>query len=338
MLFLDQAESYRRTDETAQMRSDARRALDALDGAVRLSYHPAIIGALYDEINITRIISYGLDLYLLDVAGGHVIHATRASQGYQVDTAFVCGSGNFSGGAIDLLVDVTALPINNPYQAHVLAADAHGNVVFCGPGRDPVVQTLPRGESTIGAVTRIASEGSLLYVLDPSAQAVRVYRSTNGQYLDAPTDYFASENAGERPAMGAIVDLAVNGAELYLLRGDGRMVYCVASGLPGNPVNCEDPVAYVDGRPGKEDQPLAMPDSNFVSVLYTAPPEPAVNILDAENADIFRFSLRFRLHQRLRSDFGQYEITSPSATAFTIGVDRIAFIAYGHQVFYAYVE
>ncbi len=338
MLFLDQAESYRRTNEIAQMRADARRALDVLDGAVRLSYHPAIIGALYDEINITRIISYGLDLYLLDAAGGRVIHATRASQGYQVDTAFVCGSGNYSGGAIDLLVDMTALPINNPYQAHVLAADAHGNVVFCGPGRDPVVQSLPRGGGTVGAVTRIASEGSLLYVLDPTAQAVRVYRSTNGQFLDAPTDYFGSENAGERPAMGAIVDLAVNGAELYLLRGDGRIVYCVASGLPGNPVNCENPVDYVDGRPGKEDQPLAMSDSTFTSVFYTAPPDPAVNILDAENADIFRFSLRFRLHQRLRSDFGQYEITSPSATAFTIGVDRIAFIAYGHQVFYAYVE
>jgi hypothetical protein len=73
-------------------------------------------------------------------------------------------------------------------------------------------------------------------------------------------------------------------------------------------------------------------------VLYTAPPDPAVNILDADNADIFRFSLRFRLYQRMRSDFGNYEVLSPSATAFTIGVDRIAFIAFGHQVFYAYVE
>jgi len=338
MQLLDQAESLRRTDEVAQLRAEAQRALDALDGAVRLAYHPAIIGTLYDEIDITRIISYGLDLYLLDSAGGRVIHAIRASQGYQVDADFVCGAGNFSGGAVDALVDMVSLPINNPYQAHILAADALGNVIYCGPGQQPLVQTLPRGDGGVGAVTRLASDGNLLYVLDPLAEAVRVYRSTNGQFLDAPSDFFAGAAEGQKPSIAQMVDLAVNGAEMYLLRGDGRIAHCVASGLPGNPVTCENPVNYVDGRPGQEDQAVVMPGSTFVSVLFTAPPEPAVNILDGENADIFRFSLRFRLYQRLRSDFGKYEITSPTATAFTIGVDRIAFMAFGHQVFFAYVE
>ena len=338
VLFLDQAESYRSTDETTQLRAEIQRALDVLDGAVRLSFHPAIIGPLPEEINITRIISYGRDLYLLDAAGGRVIHATRASQGYDIDLEFVCSMGNFSGGAVDALVDMVPQPINNPYQAHILAADAIGNVIFCGPGVEPVVQALPPGEGGIGAVTRIASEGNLLYVLDPSAEAIRVYPSTNGQFLDSPTIYFGSAGADQKPALSTIVDLAVNGAELYLLRGDGLMVSCVASGLPDKPVACENPVDYVDGRPGKEDQPVDMPDSQFVSVLYTPPPDPAVNVLDAENADIFRFSLRFRLYQRMRSDFGGYEVLSPSATAFTIGVDRIAFVAFGHQVFYAYVE
>jgi hypothetical protein len=338
MLYLDQAESFRRTDDVTQLRLDAQRALDILDGAVRLAYHPAIAGTLDDGINITRIISYGLDLYMLDAAGGRVIHATRGSQGYQIDPEFVCGAGNFSGGAVDVLVDMVSLPINNPYLAHVLAADALGNVIYCGPGQSPVVQSLPRGEGGVGAVTRIAVEGNLLYVLDPSADAVRVYRSTNGQFLDEPTNFFTGAEDGQKPALGTIVDLAVNGSELYLLRDDGLLVSCVVTGLQGNPVNCENPVAYVDGRPGKEDQPVVMPDSPFVAVLYTLPPEPAVNILEGERADIFRFSLRFRLHQRLRSDFGNYEILSPTATAFTIGVDRIAFVAFGHQVFYAYVE
>jgi hypothetical protein len=338
MLFLDQAESLRRTDEAAQLRAEAQRAIDALDGAVRLAYHPAIIGTLHDQILITRMISYGLDLYLLDSAGGRVIHAIRASQGYQVDADFVCGAGNFSGGAVDALVDMVSLPINNPYQAHILAVDALGQVIYCGPGIKPVVQTLPRGDVGVGAVTRLASDGNLLYVLDPSAEAVSVYRSTNGQFLDTPSDFFAGADEGQKPSIAPIVDLAVNGAEMYLLRGDGMLVHCVASGLPGNPVTCDNPVDYVDGRPGQEDQAVVMPGSTFVSVLFTPPPEPAVNILDGENADIFRFSLRFRLHQRLRSDFGQYEIAEPTATAFTIGVDRIAFMAFGHQVFFAYVE
>jgi hypothetical protein len=336
MLYLDQAESFRRTDDVTKLRLDAQRALDILDGAVRLAYHPAIVGTLHDGINITRIISYGLDLYMLDAAGGRVIHATRGSQGYQIDAEFVCNSGNFSGGAVDVLVDMVSLPINNPYQAHVLAVDAIGNVVYCGPGQSPVVQSLPRGEGGVGAVTRITGEGNLLYVLDPSADAVRVYRSTNGQFLDEPTNFFTG--ADQKPTLSTIVDLAVNGSELYLLRDDGLLVSCVVTGLQGNPVNCENPVAYVDGRPGKEDQPVVMPDTPFVSVLYTLPPEPAVNILEGDRADIFRFSLRFRLYQRLRSDFGNYEIVSPTATAFTIGVDRIAFVAFGHQVFYAYVE
>ena len=71
-----------------------------------MSYRPAITSALKSEINITRIVSYGVDLYLLDSTSGHVIHATRGSQGYNIDSEFVCGAGNFSGGALDVLVDM----------------------------------------------------------------------------------------------------------------------------------------------------------------------------------------------------------------------------------------
>ena len=338
MLFLEQAESFRRSNEVVSLQAESQRALDALDGALRLSYHPAIIGSLPQEINITRIISFGLDLYMLDAVGGRVIHGSRTSHGYQVNADFVCASGNFSGGAIDPLVDMVSLPINNPYQAHILGADAIGNVIYCGPGQQPVVQTLPRGDGLVGAVTRIASDGNLLYVLDPSVDAVRIYHSTNGQFLDPPSNYFAGAGEGVKPTLAPIVDLAVSGSDLYLLRNDGMVVHCNSTGLAADPVNCENPVRFVDGRPNREDQPVVMPESTFVTLLYTAPPEPAVNILDGDNADIFRYSLRFRLNRRLRSDFGNYEITSPSATAFTIGVDRIAFMAFGHQVFFAYVE
>ena len=337
-LFLEQAESLRRSTEVASLQAESQRALDNLDGALRLAYHPAIIGSLPQDINITRMISFGLDLYMLDVVGGRVIHGNRTSHGYQINTDFVCGTGNFSGGAIDPLVDMVSLPINNPYQAHILGVDALGNVIYCGPGQQPVVQSLPRGDGLVGAVTRIATEGNLLYVLDPSVDSIHVYRATNGQFLDPPTNYFSGAGEGVKPALGAIVDLAVTGSDLYLLRNDGTLVHCSATGLGADPVNCEDPVRFVDGRPNREDQPVEMPESTFVSLLYTAPPEPAVNILDGDNADIFRYSLRFRLNRRLRSDFGNYEVISPTATAFTIGVDRIAFMAFGHQVFFAYVE
>ena len=83
---------------------------------------------------------------------------------------------------------------------------------------------------------------------------------------------------------------------------------------------------------------MTLPASNFTEVVYTSPPDPSVSILDASNADIYRFSLRFRLHQRLRPELGDYEIDLPIATAFTIGMDQVAYIAFGNQVFYAIVE
>ncbi|MDY6847125.1 MAG: hypothetical protein SVP52_08325 [Chloroflexota bacterium] len=338
LAYLDQAGSYKETDEILTLREQVQDALDELDGAVRLAYQPAIIGSLYSEINITEIISYGPDLYLLDSAGGRVIHAERGSQGYEVDPDFVCAQGNYSGGRIEALVDMVSLPINNAYQAHILAVDALGNAAYCGPGQNPVVQSLPSAGGNSGEITSIAYDSHYLYVLNATNNTIFVYRPTNGQFLDNPSNFFEGVDFAEIPNLNTVVDIAVNGPSLYLLQGDGKLIDCTTSGLAGNPVTCINPVDYIDGRPGKEEQKFIMSESNYIGVLYTSPPDPAINILDAQNADIYRLSLRFRLHNRLRPEMGDFELESPVATAFTIGIDRVAFLAFGHQVFYAYVE
>ena len=336
--YLDQAESYRKTDESAQLRYQVQSALDLLDGAVRLMYHPALTGELYSGIEITRIVSYGADLYLLDEAGGRVIHAERKSQGYTVDPDFICAAGSFEGGVVGELVDMVALPINNPYQAHVMAVDANGGVAYCAAGQELVATVLPRPEGSAGEIVAITYDSGYLYALNPTADSIRVYQAINGQFQDPPRDFFGGEAASEKPDISQIVDLAANGPELYLLQSDGMLNNCVSTGLEGNPVNCENPVVYTDGRPGSEDQPLAMPEAAYTSVLYTTPPDPSVTVLDSTNADIYQFSLRFRLYRRLRPELGAYEVDDLRATAFTIAVDRIAFLAFGHQLFYAYVE
>jgi len=338
LTYLEQAEAFRSTGDTSALREDAQDALDALDGAARLAYRPAIAGELYSEINIQRIISYGLDLYLFDATGGRVIHATGGGQGYEIDPEFVCAAGNFGGGGVGELVDMAVLPINNPYQAHLIAVDSVGNVVYCSPGQDPVVQSLPASGSGELNIQKIAFANSSLYALDGNSMMVWVFPATNGQFLDSPVNFFAEAQPNDVPDMRQVIDLAVNGSELYLLRNNGELLNCVYTGLPGDPLNCELPVTYVDGRPGKEEQRVLMPEGNFNAVLYTTPPDPSIFILDASSADIYQFSLRFRLHQRLRPDLGDYEIDSPEATAFTIGIDQIAFVAFGNQVFYAYVE
>ena len=338
MDYLEQAETYRETEQIAELRAQAQDEIDALDGAVRLDYQPALIGSLYSEINITNIISYGPDLYMLDSAGGRVIHAERMSQGYEVDPDFVCAAGNYSGGAIDSIVDMAALPINNPFQAHILAVDSIGNVAYCAPGQNPVVQSLPTVGGGSGEIISIAFDNNYLYTLIPSISRIHVYRPTNGQFLDMPTNFFEGMDFAEIPDLNQVVDIAVNGPELYLLRGDGKLIDCTTSSLAGNPVTCENPVTYIDGRPGKEDQVFNIPGSNYSVIQYTTPPDPSLSILDASNGDIYRFSLRFRLYERLRPDMGDFEVESPVATAFTIGIDRVAYLAFGHQVFFAYVD
>jgi hypothetical protein len=338
LTFVTEAETFKSTDESIILKARVQDALDLLDGAIRLDYRPALIGELYSEINITRIVSYGADLYLLDEAGGRVIHASRLSQGYEVDPDFVCAAGIFEGGAVGDLVDMVSLPINNPYQAHVAGIDAAGNLAYCASGMDPIVLPLPSPVGNAGEITAIAYNSGYLYALNPSANTIRVYLATNGQFLDTPTEFFEGANMADIPDLNQITDLAANGPELYLLRVDGMTVDCTTSGLADDPVKCENPVSYVDGRIGLEEQPVTMPAAEYTSVLYTSPPDPSVSILDASSGDIYRFSQRFRLYQRLRPSFGEYEIENPTATAFTIGIDRVAFLAFGNQVFFAYVD
>ncbi len=338
LVLLEEAESYRDTEELEALRAQAQEALDLLDGATRLEYHPAIVGSLYSGINVDRIVSFGADLYLFDSMGGRVIHALRTGSGYEVDPDFTCMAGQYNGVYVDELVDMVALPINNLYQAHVLGVDGRGNLLYCSSGDTPVAEALPDPMGSEGQIKRMAYNGGFLYVLDPVANMILVYKAESGQFLQLPQDYFEGVAVEERPDLSAIEDLAANGPELYLLRADGYLASCVSSGIPGDPVDCADPAAYVDSRPGKEDQPVIMPESRYDSLLYTAPPDPSLYLLEAVNGDIYRFSVRLKLYERFRPDLGNYEILSPEATAFSVGIDRIAFLAFGHQVFYAYVE
>ncbi|MBG0788646.1 MAG: hypothetical protein H0S79_26455 [Anaerolineaceae bacterium] len=334
---VDMAETYRSTDETVLLRDQVEDALDLLDGAVRLDYRPALTGTLFDGIEITRIISVGADLYLMDEAGGRVIHAESRSSGFEVDADFVCAAGNFETGSIGNLVDMVALPINNPYLAHVLAIDAQGNVAYCGAGMDPIVSQLPQGAGLSGEVTAITYASNTLYALIPSVSTVRVYYATNSLFSEAPTEFFAGTDAQNMPDLNQAVDLAVNGDMLYLLRADGSLVSCEANAVGDSAVVCEKPVSYVDGRVGFEDQAVLMPTSVFNELLFTSPPDQTISMLDSNSGDIFQFSQTFRLHQMLRPSFGSYEVEDPTATAFYIGIDRVAFIAFGHQLFYGYL-
>ena len=340
LTLIDQAESYKPTDETAQVRDWAQTSLDTLDGVVRLDYRPALTDDLYADIEITEIALVNRDLYLLDEAGGRVIHANQRTSGYEVDADFVCAAGNFSGGSIGPLVDMVALPIQNGYNAHVLAVDAVGNAVYCAAGQDPAVVALPAPLGAAGEITAIALDGRELYVLNSTPGSILVYSGTNSLFTETPTEYFEGVDMAGVPDLNQVVDIAVNELDLYLLGGNGLIADCVTSSVVSGTVTCENPVSYVDGRTGLEEQLVVMPDGQFTGVTYAGYPEPSVSILESTTGDIYRFSVRFRLYQRLRPDFGEYEVDETKATAFTLIFDKqlYAFLAYGHQLFYAYVN
>jgi hypothetical protein len=331
MNYIEQAESYKETEETALLKAQAQTALDRLDGALRLRYHSAIIGSLPTETKITRIISYGVDLYLLDATTGSVIHALGTGNGYEIDQEFICQAGNFSGGSVDKLVDMVSMPPNNTFQAHVLGIDAGGNVIYCAPEQNPIVQSLPFAGGNLAGVTKIAYESNTLYVLSPGMGTVYVYQPTNGQYLEPPDDYFEGWALDTKPDLTQITDLDVNGPKLYFLRADGLMAECEVSG-------CKNPVTYLDTRSGGEVPIESLPGSDYVSVIYNAPPDSTISILDSVTGDIYQFSLSFRLSKRLRPDMGNNALSSTTASAFTIAMDRVVFIAFGNQVFFAYID
>ena len=340
LTLIDHAESYKATDETAQVRDWAETSLDTLDGVVRLDYRPALTDDLYGEIEITEIVLFNRDLYLLDKAGGRVIHANQRTNGYEVDADFVCAAGNFSGGSIGPLVDMVVLPIQNGYDAHVLAVDAVGNAVYCAAGQDPAVVTLPASNSATGEITAIALGGGDLYALNSTGGSIKVYPGDNYLFTETPTEYFEGVDMAAIPDLSQVVDFAVNGLDLYLLGENGLIANCVTTSVVNGTVTCENPVAYVDGRMGLEEQLVVMPEGQFTGVTYAGYPEPSVSILESTTGDIYRFSIRFRLYQRLRPDFGEYEVDETKATAFTLIFDKqlYAFLAYGHQLFFAYVN
>jgi hypothetical protein len=328
---LEQAESYKETEETALLKARAQTAIDQLDGAIRLRYHSAIVGSLPAESQISRIISYGVDLYLLDATNGRVIHALGTGNGYEVDGEFICQAGNYSGGSIDKLVDMVSMPPNNAFQAHILGIDSIGNVIYCAPEQNPIVQSLPAPTGSLDGITRIAYESNTLYVLNPQVGTIFIYSPTNGQYLDPPKNYFEDTQPAEKPDFSKIVDLDVNGPKLYLLRSDGLMAECETG-------SCTVPVTYLDNRSGSDLPIETLPGSNYLSVIYNAPPDSTISVLDGDTGDIYQFSLSFRLNKRLRPEMGNTELLSTKASAFTIAMDRVVFIAFGNQVFFAYID
>ena len=326
--WLDKAAAYQKSEEVNALYLRARLALDALDGAKRLIYKPAFAAGLFPGMNVTNIIALNRDLYLLDQTNGEVKHLTLQSQGYSLDETFICAPGSISGVQVGKLVDMLAIPINNPAKAPILAIDAAGNILFCSVGASPTAAALLPPDGGWQNLKSIAFDSGKLLVLDSGANAIWIYRGFNSNFDQVPVSYFDALPVQLQDA----IDLAANKDELFLLHADGHSSHCLASQISGL-VTCDDPYPYQDATNGKAGVDFA--SLKFNQMAYSPPPDPSIYFLDPDGAELYQFSLRLNLNQVLRSGLNDGSLPTDRATAFAVAANRQVFLAFGNAVYYA---
>ena len=326
--WLDKAAAYQKSEEVNALYLRARLALDALDGAKRLIYKPAFAAGLFPGMNVTNIIALNRDLYLLDQTNGEVKHLTLQSQGYSLDETFRCAPGNIGGVQVGKLVDMLAIPINNPAKAPILAIDAAGSILFCSVGASPTAAALLPPDGGWQNLRSIAFDSGKLLVLDSGANAIWIYRGFSSNFDQVPVSYFDALPVQLQDA----IDLAANKDELFLLHADGHSSHCLASQISGL-VTCDDPYPYQDVTNGKAGVDFA--SLKFNQMAYSPPPDPSIYFLDPDGAELYQFSLRLNLNQVLRSGLNDGSLPTDRATAFAVAANRQVFLAFGNAVYYA---
>ena len=326
--WLDKAAAYQKSEEVNALYLRARLALDELDGAKRLIYRPAFAAGLFPGMNVTNIIALNRDLYLLDRTNGEVKHLTLQSQGYSLDETFRCAPGNIGGVQVGKLVDMLAIPINNPAKAPILAVDAAGNILFCSVGASPTAAALLPPDGGWQNLRSIAFDSGKLLVLDSGANAIWIYRGFSSNFDQVPVSYFDALPVQLQDA----IDLAANKDELFLLHADGHSSHCLASQISGL-VTCDDPYPYQDVTNGKAGVDFA--SLKFNQMAYSPPPDPSIYYLDPDGAELYQFSLRLNLNQVLRSGLNDGSLPTDRATAFAVAANRQVFLAFGNAVYYA---
>jgi len=326
--WLNQAAAFQDTAEVQALRLRAQTALDELDGARRLQYVAAFAPSLYPTLQIDAIVSLNNDLYLLDQASGSVKYLRLSNSGYSMDSEFICGPGTYEGVQVGEVVDLITIPLNNPAKAPVMAIDAEGNLIYCSPNSSPSAAHLPTPEIGWASLKRMIFDSNRLYVLDPGNEALWIYRGFTANFNNEPVPFFDEELVDLSDA----VDLEVEGEELFLLHSDGRSSHCLASFVSGI-TSCDDPYPYLDA--GTSGANVDFATLKFEQIAYSPPPDPSIYYLEAENAELYQFSLRLNLNKVLRSGVSAGVFPDGKASAFYVSPDRRVFLAFGNQLYYA---
>jgi hypothetical protein len=311
------------TSESTALRRQAQGALDQLDSVYRLNFQSAFSGGLGGPVNITRMAATGNELFLLNATNGTVLRATLTANGrdYELDPDFNCSVYQSFGPIVSIIPGLQ----NDRVKAAVILMDENGNLMFCSPRQAArTIASAPPHTNWSKPVAFTADSGTL-FVLDPGTNGVWFYR---GMDVTTPPHLYFDNQV---PRMGDVIDLAVNGNELYMLHSDGSISTCKYSALKESPTRCEDPASFSDPRPGRHSGPR-ISDAKFRQILFTPPPDPSIYLLDPLNQAVYHFSLRLTFQRQFRP---QNALAGDTATAFAISPNRVLFMATGNQVYFS---
>lgn len=334
LTYLNEADQYRATEESNLLRNQAQTSLDALMGVLRLEFAPAFPNGLGNSTQISRMAASESDLYMLDSGSGKILHAAFTGKSLQLDNAFNCQPGSYSGYQVDTLVDLIALPKANAVNATVMGVDAKGDILYCAPNQVPQAIPLPALPNTNwGRITSIAMDSGNLYVLDAQARAVWVFVGKDSTFTDTPYFYFGNEIPAN---IESAIDLAANGDDIFMLHADGHLSTCTFSRLSDAPTRCQDPAPRVDKFAAHQDIDIFQL-THFTQMAMTSAPNSVILVLDSENQSVFRFSPRsFELQNQVTGYAGKANpFKRGSVTAMAVSPNYVLYLAIGDQVYFA---
>jgi hypothetical protein len=332
--YLDDADQYRETDQSKQLRRDAQFQLDILMGTTRLEFTAAFPNGLGGTKQISRMAASESDLYMLDAENGQILHAGLTSESLALDTTFSCQPGSYGGYQVGPLIDLLALPKVNAVNATVMGIDANGTLLYCAPNQVPQAIPLPALPNTNwGRIVSFALDSGNLYVLDAPSRSVWVFVGKDSTFVDSPYFYFGNEIPAN---IESAIDLAVASDDLYMLHADGHLSTCTFSRLSEVPTRCQDPAPRVDNYPAHRDLDF-FGQAQFTELAMTSPPNSVLLLLDSASQSVFRFLPRsFEFQSKVTGYMGKANpFQQGSVSAMAVSPNYVLYLAIGNQVYFA---
>jgi len=320
--YLDQAEKFRRSDDSRALRTQIETALDDAAGVLRVSLFSALDVRLQDEVSISRLFMINEhDLYALDKTTGTALHFTYDGSRFQLDENFICGA---SSG--DKLVDIAPLPPANVHKADLVGVDSTGSLFYCTNENEPIAQSLVAPVFGWQGIEQMVIERTGLYLLDPKTRALWELYGDQQNYAEIePYLFFSADPALDLTQVKA---LDVYNDTMIFVEDSNQVMTCVIQTNAQGNREC-----FYLPPIGQDGVKLSLEGIDWVGV-HAADFPAALYLLDQNAQTLYQFSVQMKLNKSFRFYAASGErLPNVPMTAFTITDSQWVLIAFGNEVF-----